>query len=111
MDYRALPEDLEAQLNDEIEEFVEEQKMPYVTSWERRGERRGIEMGERTGRISLLLMLLKRRIGAIDATAREKIEALSVAQMDRLAEALLDFTQPADLERWLARRKVKSREA
>ncbi len=44
-----LPESLEERFWAEMETWEREQKMPYVTSWERIGERRGQEVGERIG--------------------------------------------------------------
>ena len=44
-----LPDDLENQLTERIIKFEEENKMPYVTSWERIGERIGEKKGEKKG--------------------------------------------------------------
>jgi hypothetical protein len=46
---------------------------------------------------------LKRRIGDIGADNSARIEQLSLAQLDRLSEALLDFNEAPDLTRWLNR--------
>lgn len=44
---------------------------------------------------------IQRLFGRLAEDDLTKIEALSVAQLDRLSEGLLDFTQPADLAKWL----------
>ena len=36
-----LPDELEQQLDQEVEQYKEDKPMPYVTHWERRGEKRG----------------------------------------------------------------------
>ncbi len=69
--------------------------MEIVTSW----MARGIEQGER----SLILRQLVRRVGSLPAEVQLSVEALSLAQLERLGEALLDFTTIADLEFWLQR--------
>jgi len=113
----ALPEDLEYRLNDEIEELEEGKKMPYVTSWERRAEKRGLELGEKRGekrgkkegRIDVILLLLEQRLGEVEDDAREFVGKLTLRRLDDLAVALLDFTEPADLEKWLKRNNGKRR--
>lgn len=107
-----LPPELEERLSQEVEETKGGKKMPYVTSWERiaqqRGEQIGQERGEKSGRLALTLRLLKRKVGKLGVDTTARIEQLSVAQLDKLAEALLDFTNLADLKRWLERHARKN---
>jgi hypothetical protein len=109
----ALPEDMEYRLEDEIEELEEGKRMPYVTSWERRAEKRGLEQGEKRGkkegRIDLILLQLEQRLGEVEDNVRELIGKLTLRRLDDLAVALLDFTKPADLEKWLKRNNGKRR--
>lgn len=51
---------------------------------------------------SLILRLLRRRFGAVDAVQVARIQRLPLEQAEALAEALLDFQTPADLAVWLA---------
>ena len=51
---------------------------------------------------SLILRLLRRRFGAVDAVQVARIQRLPLEQAEALAEALLDFQTPADLAAWLA---------
>jgi predicted transposase YdaD len=51
---------------------------------------------------SLILRLLRRRFGAVDAVHVARIQRLPLEQAEALAEALLDFLTPADLAVWLA---------
>jgi predicted transposase/invertase (TIGR01784 family) len=44
-----LPDDLENQLTEKIIKFEEENKMPYVTSWERIGKKIGEKEGKKIG--------------------------------------------------------------
>lgn len=50
---------------------------------------------------SLILRQLTRRIGDVAPELRSQIQALSLDQIEALGEALLDFTDPADLVDWL----------
>lgn len=50
---------------------------------------------------SLVLKLLRRKTGSLPTTLENQIQALSTPQLEALAEALLDFTTPNDLTRWL----------
>ena len=105
-----LPEDLEEKLSYEIEEYERSELMPYVTNIERHLERRliqkGLELGKQEGRQEgerfLVIRLLKKRLGELDAVLVEKLNALTIEQLERLGESLLDFQNKADLEQWLA---------
>lgn len=88
----------------EITGDVDEEERSLMTAlsqayleWEQQTERRGIEQGER----SLVLRLLTRRVGELPEPVRSQIEALPIAQLELLGEALLDFETIADLDAWL----------
>ena len=53
------------------------------------------------GEANLVLRLLQRRIGAIPQNLTERIQELSVEQLENLGEALLDFESQGDLVNWL----------
>ncbi len=61
------------------------------------GKAEGILEGEQ----AVILRQLARRIGHIPDDLQSKIQALSLYQLEALAEALLEFTQPTDLLHWL----------
>lgn len=61
------------------------------------GEQRG-EQRER----SLIIRQLTRRVGELPQEVRERIETLSIEQLENLGEALLDFQAIADLETWFS---------
>ncbi|BAY93214.1 MULTISPECIES: DUF4351 domain-containing protein [unclassified Tolypothrix] len=62
---------------------------------------KGEERGKKQEALQLILRLLTRRFGAIEPQTEQQIRALSVAQLEDLAEALLDFTSQADLVNYL----------
>ena len=49
----------------------------------------------------LISRLFKRRFGDIDASLVEQVRSLSAEQLENLGEALLDFSEVADLVTWL----------
>jgi predicted transposase YdaD len=80
-------------------------KMQIVTSWMRTGieqrRREGIQEGIRLGKVSLVMRLLHRRLGELDAELEARIRNLLASQLDVLSEALLDFEDVGDLTDWL----------
>jgi hypothetical protein len=87
-----------------LEEREQEDVMQIVTSWMEQGIEQGIERGER----SLILRQLNRRVGALDSVTENQVVNLSLAQLDLLGEALLDFSGMADLQDWLRSQNVSS---
>jgi predicted transposase YdaD len=69
---------------------------------EARGEARGRQEGRRAEACSMTLRQLARRCGPLREATTIQVHGLSLAQLEVLADALLDFTQPTDLETWLA---------
>jgi Domain of unknown function (DUF4351) len=51
--------------------------------------------------LSFALRLLARRIGTLAPETEAQIRTLSLPQLEELGEALLDFSQPSDLQDWL----------
>jgi hypothetical protein len=108
-----LPEEIEREFWRELQTYEEERKVTYVTNAERfgfergiqegeqRGEQRGRQAGIQEGELVLVIRQLTRRIGPIAPTQETQIRSLSLTQLEDLGEALLDFTQPSDLENWL----------
>ena len=66
------------------------------------GEAQGEARGRALGEASVTLRLLNRRCGPLSEDMTACIQALPLQQLEALAEALLDFTGPADLAVWLA---------
>ncbi len=121
-----LPKEAEEQLTYEVEKKTKGKAMPYITSWERRGLERGLERGQKIGeergqkigeergqkigkekgQKEMLLQLLKWKFGELEKGIAARIEQLPATRLNRLAKALLKFTEPADLTRWLDRNAV-----
>ena len=58
--------------------------------------------GRQEGEAALVLRLLTRRLGPLSAHQEQQVRGLSVAELEDLGEALLDFTEMADLDGHLA---------
>lgn len=92
-----LPEGLKQAFWQELKLYEEERSVPYITSVEEIGFERGLQQGER----SLILKQLSWRVGNLSETIKTRVEVLSLEQLDRLGEALLDFAAISDLLHWL----------
>ncbi len=60
-----------------------------------------IQEGNKQGEQRLIIRLLNRRFGEIDSSTIERVQGLSIEQLEALGEALLDFSAISDLEAWL----------
>ena len=69
-----------------------------VQDWLAEGRKEGRQEGE----AAVTLRLLNRRCGPLADATTAQIQALPLDQLQALADALLDFTGPADLAAWLA---------
>jgi len=74
------------------------------------GREKGLEEGRqialeesRQGEANLIVRLLTRRLGSLSTAQVERIKGLAIAELENLAEALLDFTEMADLDEHLAK--------
>ncbi|PNW57447.1 UNVERIFIED_CONTAM: hypothetical protein BEN50_07215 [Euhalothece sp. KZN 001] len=82
----------------------EEVTMPLPQAfieWEQQVEERGKKEGKKEGIQSLVWRLISRRFGDVPSSIQTQIEELDIEETEALAEALLDFTSIADLQRWL----------
>jgi predicted transposase YdaD len=88
---------------DRIEDRQQKHKvMELITQWERKGRKEGRQEGRQEGELTVLARQLKRRFGALPIPLEQRIKALSLKELESLAEALLDFEKLEDLEAWLA---------
>jgi predicted transposase YdaD len=67
--------------------------MEIVTSWQLQGRQEG--------KLELIMRQLNRKVGVVIPELEAQISQLQTSQLEELAEALLDFTNPGDLVAWL----------
>ena len=73
----------------------------WIAEGRQEGEARGRALGEAT----VTLRQLNRRCGPLSEATTARIQGLPLEQLEALAEALLDFSGPADLTAWLEEHK------
>ena len=95
-----LPSDLKEAFRNELAQYEQEKQMPYVTSIERMGIEQGWKEGRKEGERSLILRQLTRRVGVLPEHLTDRIQDLSIEQLETLAEDLLDFQGLDDLTAW-----------
>jgi len=81
--------------------IYQEWKEEFLQEGREEGEQTGITKGKLEEAQSLILRQLTRRIGDVSSDLRSQIQALSLYQLEALGEALLDFSESADLVNWL----------
>ena len=70
--------------------------------WIEEGRQEGEARGRAAEAAALVLRQLNRRCGPLGEATSSRIQALPLEQLEALADALLDFSGPADLATWLA---------
>ena len=70
--------------------------------WIEEGRQEGEARGRAAEAAAVTLRQLNRRCGPLSEATTARIQALQLEQLEALAEALLDFSGPADLAAWLA---------
>ena len=118
----ALPEEYTLQFEDEVAKMEKEKKiMPYITSLERLGLKRGRKLGREEGRkegrtegreegrtegrkeghCDAILRQLSKRFGDLPDELTESIQQLSSKRVSQLLLDLLDFRTLDDVRHWL----------
>jgi predicted transposase YdaD len=64
------------------------------------GRQEGLETGRQQEAVALAIRQLSRRFGSLDEGSRQRLSSLTLQQLEGLAEDLLDFTVPGDLQGW-----------
>jgi hypothetical protein len=92
-----LPEQMQSELLDNVQELERNRAMPYISSFERRGLERGLKQGLEQGleqaqqAISRLIALqLAKRFGPIPHAVEERLRQASPAQLQAWGEAVVD---------------------
>ena len=92
-----LPPELEEQFSVELETYEQERKMPYVTSIERRGIEKGRQEGWQEAESNTLLMILRKRFGAVPQPIEQQIRVAAAAHLEAWINTSLDANTLADI--------------
>jgi hypothetical protein len=84
-----LPEELDKQLWQDIQETEGEAAMAYVTSIERIGIEKGVQQGLQQGESRLLRKQLERRFGVLPQWASDKLNSAAEQDLESWGEAVL----------------------
>ncbi len=87
---------LEAQLK-QLPTKEKEEIMEITTSW----EEVGLKKGEQLGKVEILIVLLKEKVGKVNKSIQQQINKLSTEQLTEFGIALLKFKSEKDVENWL----------
>ena len=63
-----------------------------------------LQKGRQQEALSFCMHLLNQRFGEVDSSVIERVQVLSVEQLEALGGALLNITETADLVAWLEQR-------
>ena len=74
----------------------------WIEEGRQEGRQRGRQEGRQEGEATVTFRLLNRRCGPLSVATTARIKALPLERLETLAEALLDFSGPADLAAWLS---------
>ena len=88
-----LPKDIEQAFQVELSDFEEARKMKYVTTIERMAEVRGSKL--------MILQFLHHRFGEVLPALIEKMDQLSITQLEALGGSVFGFTTIDELDAWL----------
>jgi hypothetical protein len=102
--YLGLDEAEEQAFKMELDKFApleKERIMEGRMTWRERDKQEGLQQGRQEGMAAVISRQIERRVGQVDDAARERIGRLTSDQLESLGEALLDFTGPKDLAKWL----------
>jgi hypothetical protein len=85
-----LPKGLEIHFDVTLEQFEQEEKMPYITNIERRekgkGLQQGIQQGTKHGEALMLRRLLRHRFGELPEAIERKLNATESMELEALAD-------------------------
>ncbi len=99
-----LPQELEKEFWQEVNQFQEEKQMQYITSVERIGIEKGLDLGIHQGALRQLLRVLQHRFGLVSESVQTRLTSCTVEQLEELVDVALTVEQ---LDRFVARIPVE----
>ena len=96
-----LKEGLQEGLQKGRQEGLQEGLQEGELRGEQRGRQEGLQEGRQEGQRKIILLLLNHKFDGIESPVVERINRLSLEQLEAMGESLLDFRQISDLEAWL----------
>jgi hypothetical protein len=100
-----LPEPEDALFWEEVSVLEKEDKMPYITSVERIGYKRGIQQGR-----AILARQIAKKFSSQPERELSKLENLSPEDFPELGEQILDFDSLEAVHQWIEQRTAQKHE-
>ena len=88
-----------------LEEGQQQGRQEGLMAGRQEGRQEGLMAGRQAEAAAMTLRQLQRRCGPLSPDQQTRIESLPLADLEALADALLDFHGAADLSAWLARQQ------
>jgi hypothetical protein len=92
----SLPEELTEKFHEEIKKYEEVKKMPYITTAERIGIKKGIQQGLIMEAQEMVLLAIEAKLGYVPEEVAKKVK--EVFDREKLKEALKEIIKASDLE-------------
>ena len=83
-----------------VQEILEEGRQEGRQEGRHQGRVEGLEAGRQQEAAALAIRQLSRRFGSLNEGSWERLSTLTLQQLEQLAEDLLHFTEPGDLQAW-----------
>jgi len=93
-----LPDELDNDFYEKLDDETEGKKVKYVSSIERIGIRKGLL----EGKVDVVLLILQQRFGSLSEAIQSHIRHLSLAEVEELSGQLLGLASLAELQSWLS---------
>jgi hypothetical protein len=88
-----LPEALEIRFEETLQQFEQEEKMPYVTNIERRGIQKGLQQGT----AHVLKRLLRHRFGDLPEAIERRLDEAGADELEAVTDRVLDAKSLLDV--------------
>ncbi|MBC6422364.1 MAG: DUF4351 domain-containing protein [Hormoscilla sp. SP5CHS1] len=99
-----LPQELEKEFWQEVNQLQEEKQMQYITSVERIGIEKGLDRGLHQGALRQLLRVLQHRFNLVSESVQTRLTSCTVEQLEELVDVALTVEQ---LDRFVDRIPVE----
>jgi hypothetical protein len=98
-----IREGMQQGIREGVQQGIREGMQQGIREGVQQGIREGMQQGIREGAFFLTMRLLTRKFGDLDTALEERVRQLSLEELGRLGEELLDFPNESALIEWLDR--------
>jgi len=99
-----LSEETDSLFWEELTELEKENKMPYITSIERLGFKRGIQQGNQEGKSFIIAKQIAKKFKSPAETELSVLKNLKTDDLTELGELIFDFDSLEEVHEWINKR-------